>query len=152
PIGIDFTLIDPRKRLFDRLDARGYNWGDDPYSTLHVHARKERRYDFNADYRNFAYFNALPSFADPSLDRGILFTERSFDVRRRMSSFELDLRPGSWLIPYLAYGRSSGSGSGVTTFVADGNEYPLPDRINDSTNNYRGGVRIERQRFHVTLE
>src|SRR5262249_41728173 len=34
----------------------------------------------------------------------------------------------------------------------DGNEYPLPDRIRDSANNYRGGIRLELRRFHVTVE
>jgi hypothetical protein len=150
--GAEFTVADPRKRLFDRLDVRAYNWGDDPYSTLHVTARKARLYNFTADHRNIAYFNALPSFADPLLDRGVILSERSFDIRRRMSSFELDLRPGSWLIPYLAYDRNSESGNGITTFVTDANEYPLPQRIHDSAGNYRGGIRFELPRFHVTLE
>jgi hypothetical protein len=148
----EFTILDPKKRLFDRIEARGDNWGDDPNATLHVNARKARLYDVNADYRNIAYFNALPSFADPLLARGIFLNERSFDIRRRMSSFELDLLPGNWIVPYLAYDRNSGSGNGITTFVTDGNEYPLPDRIRDRTSSYRGGVRLELRRFHVTLE
>jgi hypothetical protein len=148
----EFTILDPKKRLFDRIEARGANWGDDPYATLQLNARKARLYDFNADYRNIAYFNALPSFADPLLARGIVLNESSFDIRRRMSSFELDLRPGSWIVPYLSYDRNSGSGNGITTFVTDGNEYPLPDRIRDSTSSYRGGIRLDLRRFHVTLE
>ena len=63
--GLDFTVQDPKKRLFDRLDARGSGWGGDPYNTAHVDARKSGLYDFNFDYRNIAYFNALPSFANP---------------------------------------------------------------------------------------
>ena len=115
-------------------------------------ARKARRYDFTADYRNMAYFNALPTFADPLLSRGIVLDERSYDIRRRISSFSLDLLPGNWIIPYLAFDSNSGSGNGITTFVTDGNEYPLPDKLRDSTNNYRGGIRFELRRFHVTLE
>jgi hypothetical protein len=148
----DFTLLDPKKRLFDRIEARGSNWGDDPYTTLHVNARKASLYDFNADYRNIAYFNAMPSFADPLLSRGVILNEQSFDVRRRMSSFELSLLPGNWIVPYLAYERNSERGDGITTFVTDGNEYPLPDRIRDSANNFRGGVRVGLRRWHVTLE
>jgi hypothetical protein len=139
----DFTLFDPKKRLFDRIEVRGHDWGDDPYSTLHVNARKGRLYDFNADYRNIAYFNALPSFA---------LNERSFDVRRRMSRFDLDLLPGSSIVPYLAYDRNSEQGNGVTPFVTGGNEYALPERIRNSANNYRGGIRLEMRRWHATLE
>ncbi len=151
-LGAEFTILDPSKHFLDRIDVRAYNWGDDPYATLHVSARKARRYDFTADYRNMAYYNVLPSFADPLLARGIVLNERSFDIRRRMSSFNLDLLPGNWLMPYLAFDRNSGSGDGVTTFVSDGNEYPLPDKVRDSTNNYRGGLRLELRRFHATIE
>lgn len=150
--GADFSLTDPGKRLFDRVNVRALNWGDDPYSTAHVSARKDRLYEFSADYRNMAYFNALPSFANPQLGRGILFNQRSFDIRRRLASMHLDLRPGSNIIPYIVYERSSGYGRGVTTFVSDANEYAVPNRIRDSNDTYRGGLRFEFARFHATGE
>ena len=31
-------------------------------------------------------------------------------------------------------------------------EFPVPTLLRDSTNNYRGGVRFEYNRFHITLE
>jgi hypothetical protein len=151
-LGTEFTIRPADHRLPDTIHVRGYNWGDDPYSTVHVDARKQRWYDFNADYRNIAYYNNVPSFADPLLARGTVLNERSFDIRRRFSDFQLDLLPGNWITPYFAYGRSSGSGSAITTFVATGNEYAVPARIQDSMNNYRGGVRLELSLFHVTLE
>src|SRR5579862_1866642 len=40
-IGLDFTVVDPQKRLFDRLDVRANNWGGDPYNTVHVSAAKQ---------------------------------------------------------------------------------------------------------------
>ena len=151
-LGADFVILNPSKRLFDRIDVRAANWGDDPYSTLHLRASKSRRYEFSADYRNMAYFNALPSFGNPLLNRGSLLNERSFDIRRRLASMQLDLRPGSTIIPYLAYERSSGSGRGVTTFVSDANEYAVPNILHDSNDTYRAGVRMELLRFHATAE
>src|SRR5687767_3916880 len=150
--GAEITVLDPKKRLFDRLEAHGYNWGDDPYSSFRLNARKGLLYRLDVDYRNIAYFNDLPTFANPLLDRGIFLSQRSYDVRRRMASFQLDLLPGNWLVPYLAYERSAGEGRGVTTFVAEGNEYPLPNLLRDGAANYRGGIRLESRRAHVTLE
>jgi hypothetical protein len=151
-LGADFTLTDPKHRAFDQVRVRAYSWGDDPYSTLHLDARKAKLYDFSADYRNIAYFNFLPSYADPLLARGIVLNEQSFDTHRRFAGFALDLLPGNWWIPYLAYDRDSGSGTGATAFVSDGNEFPVPNRLHDQTSLYRGGVRLELRRFHVTLE
>ena len=150
--GLDFTIIDPMKRLFDRLDVRAYNWGGDPYNTVHVHASKRGLYDFNFDYRDIAYFNFLPSYADPLLGSGIVLDEDSYNTRRRMSDFQLDLLPGSRIMPYLAYGRDSGQGTGITTFETGNNEYPVSDNMFDKTDNYRAGVHLEFNRWHVTLE
>ena len=151
-LGAEFTIVDTKKRLFDRIETRAYSWGDDPYTTMHVNARKQRIYDFNADYRNIAYFNAMPSFANPLLSRGSLLNQRSFDTQRRFSSFDLDIFPSRTIVPYFSYGRSSGFGGGVTTFVTDGNEYPVPNRIRDSMEDFRGGVRFEFRRIHFNLE
>ncbi|MGA3040865.1 MAG: hypothetical protein ABSF54_08780 [Bryobacteraceae bacterium] len=151
-LGLDLTIVDPKKRLFDHLEVRANNWGGDPYNTLHVNASKQGLYDFNFDYRDIAYFNLLPSFADPLLGTGLVLDEDSYFSRRRMSDFQLDLLPGHRIIPYLAYGRDSGQGTGITTFESDTNSYPVADRTFDKTDNYRGGVRLELNRFHATLE
>ena len=151
-LGLDFTVVDPKKHLFDRLDVRAYNWGGDPYNTVHVDAAKRGIYDFNFDYRDIAYFNFLPSFADPLLGSGIVLDENSYDTRRRMSDFQLDLFPGHRIVPYFAYGRDSGHGTGITTFETDANEYPVYDSLFDKTDNYRAGVHLEFNRYHITLE
>lgn len=150
--GTEFSLVDPKKRLFDRIDVRGSDWGGDPYNTAHVHAVKSGIYDFNFDYRDIAYFNFLPSFADPLLGTGVFLDERSFQTRRRMSDFQLDLLPGRRIIPYVAYSRDSGSGNGITTFESDANSYPVANNMFDKTDDFRGGVRLEFNRFHATLE
>ncbi len=151
-IGTEFTLTDPKHRLFDQIHVRAYDWGDDPYSTLHIDARKAKLYDLNVDYRDIAYFDALPSYADPLLAGGIALNEQSFDMRRRFASAEITLLPGHWISPYFAYDRDSGSGTGVSTYVSDADEFPVPAIFHDRTNNYRGGVRLEFRRFHITLE
>ncbi|HWZ32086.1 MAG TPA: hypothetical protein VNX18_12165 [Bryobacteraceae bacterium] len=151
-LGADFTIADPQHRFFDQIHVRAYGWGGEPYSTFHLDAKKAKLYDFRADYRDIAYFNVLPSYADPLLSRGIVLDEQSFDTRRRFTSFALDLLPGGRIIPYFAFDRDSNSGRGATTFVSDSNEYPVPNTLRDSTNLYRGGVRLEFRRFHATLE
>jgi hypothetical protein len=149
--GLEFTLTDPKKRLFDRIDARSIGWGGDPYNTAHIDARKRGVYDLRFDYRNIAYYNALPSYANPGIVAGLV-TEHSFDTHRRMSSVDLDLMPGHSIVPYFAYQRDAGRGRGVTTFVGDANEWAVPTTLADKTDNFRGGLRFEFRRFHATLE
>jgi hypothetical protein len=149
--GLDFTITDPKHRLFDRIDARANAWGGDPYNTAHIDVNKRGVYELRGDYRNIAYFNALPSFANPLAPRG--FDERAFDIRRRSGYVDLQLFPGKHILPYLVFERNSGYGHGVETWVQDSNDsFAVPMLLRDSTNNYRGGVRLEYNRWHVTLE
>ena len=149
--GLEFSLREPSTHLFDELDVRAYGWGGEPYSTAHADIRKKSVYDLSFDYRNIAYFNAVPSFANPGAPGGV--DEQSFDIHRRALSAGLDLFPGGHFIPYLAFDHNSGSGRGVETWVQDSNnEYAVPTLLSDSTDSYRGGVRIEYSRFHLTLE
>ena len=150
--GADVTVIDPKKRLFDTMHVRTSGWGGDPYGTFHLDASKSKLYQFNADYRDLSYFNNLPSYADPLLARGIMLDEQSFDTRRHIGAYSLELLPGNWFIPYVAYDRDANSGSGVTAFVQNSNEYAVPTSLQDLTNLYRGGVRFELRRFHATIE
>ena len=151
-LGTDFTLTDPKHRWFDTIQVRADAWGDEPSSSVHVEAKKSGIYDFNADYRDFAYFNFLPSYADPLLGSGVVLDEQSFDTRRKIAALSLDIRPGHWWRPYFGWDHDSGAGTGATVFVSDGNNYPVPNTLRDSTDLYRAGVRFEKPRLHVTLE
>src|SRR5580692_12376565 len=70
-LGLDFTILNTflpvGKRFFDRIDVRASDIGDDPYETMHVDIRKNKLYNFSGDYRNIAYYNNLPGYADPLL-------------------------------------------------------------------------------------
>ena len=151
-MGVDLTLRDPSKKYFDHADVLLNSWGGEPNSTGRVWVRKQKVYDFSWDYRDMALFNYLPSYADPTINRGLYLNQRSFDTRRKMQDFQLDLFPGSAVIPYFAYTRDSGGGKGVTDFVTDGNEYPVYNSLHDKTDHYRGGVRLQATKYHLTLE
>ncbi|HTC35566.1 MAG TPA: MtrB/PioB family outer membrane beta-barrel protein [Bryobacteraceae bacterium] len=151
-LGTDFNLADPKHRWFDTISVRADTWGDEPSSSVHVAAKKSGVYDFNADYRDFAYFNFLPSYADPLLSQGVVLDEQSFDTRRKIAALSLDIRPGHWWTTYVGWDHDSGSGTGASVFVTDGNQYPVPNTLSDSTDLYRAGVRFEKPHFHVTLE
>jgi hypothetical protein len=151
--GADFTIVDPKHRLFDTIGVRASDWGDDPYSSVHVDARKRGLYRFDADYRSLVFFDNMPSFADPSLARGVILDEQSYDTRRHLGSYALELYPGARFVPYFSYERDSSNGRGVSTFVnGSANEYAVPQTNADRTSLYRGGIRMSGNRFYLTLE
>ncbi len=150
--GLDLHYLSPTRKYVDRVNIFATGWGGDPYSTARLDATKERTYDLHIDYKNIAYFNFLPSFANPFLATGGLMTERGYDIRRRMFDAELRLRPTTRFSPYIAFSSDGGDGSGITTFVTNSNEYPVSNNLHDGSRRVRGGVNVELSKFHLTVE
>jgi len=150
-VSFDFT-VKPVKKLFDHFELQANSWGGDPYNSARLDVDKTGLYRLTADYRNTAYFNFLPSFADPTVSSGILLTQSSFDTHIRTSDVQLDLLPGRWISPYLAWSRDSWFGGGTTIFVQSRNNYPVANSVSDSTDNFRGGVQVSLPKVHVVLE
>ncbi len=152
-LNFDFSVVNPSGKWYDKVTVFGSGWGGDPNQATRLDATKQRLYDFRFDYRNIAYYNFLPSFANPVIDQNIFRTERGYDIRRRTLDTELRFRPGMRITPYVAYTRNWGTGRGVSTFAQDStNDYRVFNSLNDRTDQFRAGVNLEFSKFHVTLE
>jgi hypothetical protein len=152
--GADLTIRPEENPFVDQIDVHASSWGGDPYNTARVDARKSGLYELSFDYRNIAYFNFLPSFADPgTVNRALPFLDQyGFDIYRRTSDLRLNLFPGHKIQPYFEYSRNGGRGDGTINFILQSNEYTVPTNYSDYTNEYRAGVLIEFSRWHLTLE
>ncbi len=142
----------PGGKWLDRLEITGNSWGGEPYNTGRLEAGLAGAYDFRLDYRNVSYFNSLPSFANPLLGEGLFLSQRAMDLQRRSIDAELKIKPGARVSPFLGFYHGSGFGRGVTTFVTDGNEFPVSTNLNDRTESFRGGVNLNFSRVNFTLE
>lgn len=128
-------------------------WGGDPYNTARLDATKRGLYRLNSTYSNIALFNALPSFANIGTPGSpLFFNQRTMDTRLRNYDNELTLFPGARLMPYVGFSRNTSFGTGITPLVLPPNEYPLRNVIDWSLYEVRGGIRVELNRFHATIE
>lgn len=155
-LGTDFTILNtflpPGRRFFDTINVRASDIGDEPYETIHLNIRKAKYYNFSGDYRNIAYYNNLPGFADPLFGSGLILDEQAQNTHKRLGDFRLDLLPNHVFMPFLEYDHTADYGTGVANFVANADEYPVTNLTRDSSENYRGGVRVELSRWHFKLE
>jgi hypothetical protein len=155
PRALSFEAAAKDTKAFDLLRLTGANWGD-PFNSAHLIVDKNSTYRATVQYRNMAYFNALPSFASPQLGRldrdAYTVNQRSLDTRQRLFNADLDLRPAKRIRPFLGMGRHGGLGSGVSPIVLDENNYPVGTSLDWSYTDFRGGVHFELDRLHATLE
>ncbi len=151
--GADATIINPNHGFFDRLDLHITGIGDEPYQTAKLEVWKRNKYRLTVDWRDIAYFNFLPSFANPTAALGGMIDENSYDTHIHNTDVRLELFPGSRFVPYVAFGTNSQDGSGITSFTNGAeNNYPVAASYSDSTNSYRAGVNYNGAHFHVNLE
>jgi hypothetical protein len=150
-LAADFSYFSPANKWFDRVELHGTNWAD-PYNTVRFNMGKSKLYNFAFNWTDIASFNFLPSWADVTINQGILLNQQSLDMYQKNIDAELNLLPGHWFQPYFAFGQYSNSGTGITDYVVQFNQYPLPYNSSSTTDNYRGGVHFEFSKWHVTLE
>ncbi|MBI5085569.1 MAG: hypothetical protein HZB13_13335 [Acidobacteria bacterium] len=151
-VGLDVGYEPAGNKLVDSLRLQAANWGGDPYNTARLDILKRGKYRYNGNYSNIAYYNHLPSFADPSRATGSFLNQRAYDTAISNFDNELQLMPGARFVPYFGFSRNSSLGSGITPLVQNGNEYPLRNVVDWGQKEVRGGVRFEMRRWHATLE
>ncbi len=149
------TYKPPSFAFLDELRLHGANWGD-PLNTFLLNAEKSALYRATFSYRNLAYFNALPSFASPQLAKlgpeAYTTNQRATDTRQRFWNADFDFLPGRRWTPFFGVAQNTGLGSGVSPFVLDENSYPAASRIDYGYTVVRGGLRLELEKLHLSLE
>jgi hypothetical protein len=145
----------PATRYLSELRVVGANWGD-PLNSFQLNAEKTAIYRIGFSYRNLAYFNALPSFASPQLAKlgpeAYTTNQRSMDTRQRFWNLDLDLLPRRRWQPFFGVAHNSGLGRGISPIVLDENNYPASSQIDYGYTVFRGGLRLELEGLHLTLE
>ena len=146
--------LEPKEsKLLDSSLLTMTAWGGDPYNTARLDMVKRGLYRLTSTYSNIAMFNALPSFANIGAPGSpLFFNQRTMDTRIRNYDNELTLFPGKRVMPYIAYSRNTSYGTGITPLVEPPNEYPLRNVIDWRLYEVRGGIRVELDRFHATVE
>ena len=154
-VNVDLKFDPPPadNNVADSILLQAHSWGD-PYNSMRLDMQRNRIYRLTASYSNISYFNALPSYADPTMSTtGVFMNQQAYDTQNRNFENELLLLPGYWIQPYIAYSRNTNAGMGISTLVDSSyNQYPVANNVHWGQNTFRGGVRVELRKLHFTFE
>src|SRR5438270_6266765 len=131
--------------LFDNLFVNSFGWGGDPYNAFNARADKSNLYDFRMTYRkddnNFDYnllANPLnPPDSTPNIP--VTASPHNFSDRRRMSDYDLTIKPQSAIVFRAGYSRNNMTGPSFSS-VHEGTDALLFQQWNTTQNTYRFGV------------
>jgi len=131
--------------LFDNLFVSSFGWGGDPYNAFNARADKSNLYDFRMTYRmdnnNFDYnllANPLnPTDSTPNIP--VTASPHNFSDRRRMSDYDLTIKPQSTVVFRMGYSRNNMTGPSFSS-VHEGTDALLLQQWNTTQNTYRFGA------------
>ena len=123
---------------FLRLDASDLGAGPAGAFKLAVGRSDKFRLDFSFRHQNL--YSALPAFANPLLDDGIVPGQHTMNRGRQIYEVNLQILPGGVVSPILGYTRNDYHGPGRTTYTLGGDDFALDDDLKAVDEEYRIGL------------
>ena len=124
----------------DSLRVDAFDLGAGPAGRFRLEAGKTGLYRLRVDYRRMEFFSALPAFANPLLDRGIIPGQHTYDRTRHLLDAEVEILPNATFSPIIGYSLNRYEGPARTTYDVGGDEFRLDSDLEDTEQEARIGV------------
>jgi hypothetical protein len=137
---LTWTSTKPLDGVLDyfRIDANDVGAG--PAGMLKLAAGQVDRFRLDFSWRRTDLFSALPAFANPLLDDGVIPGQHTYDRTRDIYDATLQIFPGKTLTPILGFTRNIYRGPGTTTFHVGENDFLLNEGMRAIDDEYRVGL------------
>jgi len=136
---LDYTSLGPIGFL-DTLHVDATDVGAGPAGQLRLLAARTGVFRLTFTWRETDLYSALPAFANPFIDDGIVPGQQTWNRIRNIYDAELELLPGKILTPILGYTRNTYDGPGSTTYHLGQNEFQLDDQVHSVDSLYKIGL------------
>ncbi len=126
--------------VFDqlRIDASGF--GGSPTGRFRLTSDLDGAYSLRLSYLHFAYFSALPAFANPFADEGVIPGQHTLNRDRDIVDMELQILPGHAITPIVGYRWNRYDGPRQTTYHVGQNEFRLNSESEQTEKELRAGI------------
>jgi hypothetical protein len=125
--------------LLDFLRVDAADLGVGPAGRFRLEAGKSGMYRLRVDYRRMEFFSALPAFANPLLDSGIIPGQHTYDRDRHLLDAEVEIFPNGVITPIVGYAFNRYEGPARTTYSVGTDEFRLASDLEDTEQEARVG-------------
>ena len=132
-----------------RLDASGF--GGNPAGRLHLQMGRDHTYRLNLFYQQFKTFSALPAFANPLLDDGVMPGQHTWDRTRDILDIRLELPLWAAITPVVGYRWNRYDGPGLTTYHVGGDEFQISSDLEQTESEFYLGFDFATKAVQGTL-
>ena len=114
--------------------------GAGPAGSFRLSAGQLNLFKLDFTWRTVDYFSALPAFANPFIDEGIVPGQQTYNRTRQIYDVNVQILPGKKLTPILGYTQNIYRGPGTTTYHLGSDEFLLNQNINSKDEEFRVGL------------
>lgn len=140
----NFTLatsdFEGHNSLTDRFRIDVSDLGSGPAQSVRMEASRTNAYKLRLGYRSTEAFSALPAFANPLFDQGIVPGQHTEARRRRMFDVDLELMPDRAIAPFIGFTSNDNRGPGQTTYHLGQDEFLLSQDLHERDREIRAGA------------
>ena len=126
--------------LVDRFRVDVSDLGAGPASSIRLEADRTNAYRLRLGYRSTNAFSALPAFANPLFDQGIVPGQHTYERTRTMFDIDLELMPDRGIVPFVGFTWNDNHGPGQTTYHLGQDEFRLIQNLKEHDRELRAGA------------
>jgi hypothetical protein len=120
-----------------RVDASGF--GGNPAGRFQFGLGLAKIYRLRLSYRQFNNYSALPAYANPKIDDGVVPGQHTWDRDRKILDLELELLPNRTISPLIGYRHNRIEGPRQTTYRVGQNEYRVSSDLEETEDEFYVG-------------
>ena len=151
----NFSLhfVDPSgdASFVDDLRIRAAGFGGNPAGRFRLQMGLGTSYRLRLFYNRFETYSALPAFANPFVDEGIIPGQHTWERDREIVDLELELLPGHKLTPIVGYRWNRIEGPRRTTYHVGADEFQLTSDLEETESEFYAGLAFMLGRFNGAL-
>ncbi len=121
-----------------RIDASGF--GGSPAGRFRLEMGLADAYRLSLYYQQFNSYSALPAYANPLLDDGVVLGQHTWDRNRDILDLRLELLPGSKVTPLIGYRWNHYEGPGQSTYAVGADEFLIDTNLDETEQEFYIGL------------
>ena len=137
---LNYASTGPLAGALDYLRIDASDVGAGPAGSLRVSGGQLDTFRIDFSWRRTSLYSALPAFANPFLDEGIVPGQHTDRRTRDIYDVTLQLLPGKIVSPILGYTQNIERGPGTTTYHLGQNDFALDENLRAKDEEYRIGL------------
>lgn len=151
--GLSVNWTDPTgdASFADNLQIEASGFGGNPAGRFRLWMGLKKSYRLRLSYNQFENFSALPAYANPEIDDGVIPGQHTWDRDRKMVNLELEILPDHSVTPIVGYRWNQIDGPRNTTYRVGQDEFQLSSELEETEQEIYAGITFKTNRFWGTL-